>query len=215
MRAALATEGSLLTVSWAGRPKWFFHGMALGEPIGKSLLRAQNSRYYQGYGAGGVHVALMGDPTLTMRYLPSNGSITVASEPGKILVGWEDLPIDADGVVVYSRVGKVWIPLHEGVWVDDSWEMDAEQGQYEMAIRPARLETTPSGSYWNVGRLKPAQVFVEERKEDDGPGQSEPPTEEASKSCASMAGSHLELWGWMGLLAVIVRWRSKRYGESA
>src|SRR5690606_147611 len=59
LRAPLGS-GKALTTSWAGRPHWFYHHMALGEPIGYSTTLSQNNGYgglYEGqnWGTRQVH----------------------------------------------------------------------------------------------------------------------------------------------------------------
>ena len=70
MRSALATSTMGLTCSWAGRPHWYYHHMGLGEPIGYSARLTQNNGgLYQNQvnqNLRGVHIALMGDPTLRL-----------------------------------------------------------------------------------------------------------------------------------------------------
>ncbi|MBI3258725.1 MAG: T9SS type A sorting domain-containing protein [Ignavibacteriae bacterium] len=83
MRAVLASNGSALTCTWAGRPQWYYQHMGMGETIGYSTVITQNNyidyvyrvmynaQYPNGiiilpYGTRWVHNALMGDPTLRM-----------------------------------------------------------------------------------------------------------------------------------------------------
>ena len=70
LRAPL-TSSMALTSCWSGRPFWYVHHMAMGETIGFATKLTQNNTnddYDAGYAAGGVHIALMGDPTLRMTY---------------------------------------------------------------------------------------------------------------------------------------------------
>jgi hypothetical protein len=83
MRAVLASNGTALTCSWAGRPHTYYHHMGMGKTIGSSTVLSQNNstdyffmamyntQYPNGatmpsYGTRWVHQALMGDPTLRM-----------------------------------------------------------------------------------------------------------------------------------------------------
>lgn len=87
LRAAIASEPSVLTCVWAARPHWYFHHLLLGEPIGYSTLISQNNyttyipnyNYnVPGYPNGVIystgnkqpHAALMGDPTLRVYRAP-------------------------------------------------------------------------------------------------------------------------------------------------
>ena len=118
MRAVLASNGSALTCSWAGRPHWYYHTMGMGETIGYSTVLSQNNiggidgymyralynkQYPNGviiqpYGTRWVHNALMGDPTLRMNMKdgpvppkPSKlvRSITKDSSGIHVILNWE------------------------------------------------------------------------------------------------------------------------------
>ena len=71
MRSVLATPGVALTSCLGGRPHWFLHHMGLGEPIGYGTrLTMNNSTLYctqTNAFTRGVHIGLMGDPTLRMQ----------------------------------------------------------------------------------------------------------------------------------------------------
>ena len=73
LRASLA-NGKGLTCCWSGRPHWYFHGMALGETIGETLLYTQNRPSLTTSSNQQVHIALMGDPTLRMHVVAPAGS---------------------------------------------------------------------------------------------------------------------------------------------
>ncbi|MCB0702319.1 MAG: hypothetical protein R2863_04780 [Candidatus Kapaibacterium sp.] len=90
LRASLASEPSILTAAWVGHPHWFMHHMSIGYPIGYSTRLTQNndiyvplehfqtdttSKPYDPY-KNGVHVGLLGDPTLTMYPLDLENSVS-------------------------------------------------------------------------------------------------------------------------------------------
>ena len=73
LRSALASDGEILTSVWSGRPKWYFHQMGTGNPIGLSTLMSQNiwNGFYRVYpdalyGAGMVHPSFHGDVSLKL-----------------------------------------------------------------------------------------------------------------------------------------------------
>jgi hypothetical protein len=73
MRSALASEGEILTCAWSGRPKWYFHQMGTGNPIGLSTMNTQNNWngaqyiYPDGlYGGGLIHNTFLGDISLKL-----------------------------------------------------------------------------------------------------------------------------------------------------
>jgi hypothetical protein len=134
MRAILCSDPPALTACWAARPSWYFHHMALGVPIGFSHLISQNNWYdpsgrdylytankyviqqdpWKGYyytnqaAAGFVHMALMGDPTLTMNMgavkPPKNLSIFQSGYNIEIL--WEAPDQTVDGYDVFYSKNK-------------------------------------------------------------------------------------------------------------
>lgn len=71
-RAPMAGFDPCLALFWAGRPNWYLHEFAAGQPLGLSVKSTQNARFninpavdpsfYQRM----VHIALMGDPTLRL-----------------------------------------------------------------------------------------------------------------------------------------------------
>lgn len=69
MRASIASEGQTLTCNFGGRPFWIISDMANGATIGDAYHTTINNRReeFKGYGNyfySGVHVLLLGDPTL-------------------------------------------------------------------------------------------------------------------------------------------------------
>lgn len=107
MRIALARGA--LTCSWSGRPVWYLHPMAAGETIGDIALMVQNfspfvgqSVYVSSYGQGFVHVALLGDPTLRVRYgdLPAPRSLSLRQDGRNVHIEWLP-PENASDIVGY------------------------------------------------------------------------------------------------------------------
>lgn len=70
LRSIIASKPMALTSIWATRPFWTYFKLGLGETFGQALLSTQNNRSEYIYPSvvynGGVHIALMGDPTLSM-----------------------------------------------------------------------------------------------------------------------------------------------------
>jgi len=160
LRAPLCSGTPALTNCWAGRPNWFFHHMALGENIGYSALLAQNNdgSLYQptGYGNEYIHVALMGDLTLRTDYIkpPSHLVISSPIHDGAIL-NWIASPDPAViGYYVYradslygyfqllTATTLTGLSYHDTVGVN---------GLKYYLVRPVKLQSTPSGGYYNLG----------------------------------------------------------------
>lgn len=150
LRAPLAAETHGLVAVWAGRPHWFLHPMGLGETIGYCARLTQNNRgTYQPTGtfAGGVHVALMGDPTLRLHMVapPSEPKLeggkltwTASPDPGATYHVYHA----ADGKGPFTRLSETPIP--------GTSFASSRPGVY--MVRAVVLETGPSGSYVNASQ---------------------------------------------------------------
>ncbi len=158
LRAALGS-GTILACAWAGRPHWVVHPMGLGEHLGVCARLTQNNaggRYPPfNEGAGRVHIALMGDPTLRQYYVspPSNLVATVdlhAQAPHAVHLSWAS---SADGVLGYrvyraaTRSGPYTqltpSPVAGNAYTDAT--APGSSAHYQVSAE-ARL-TTPSGLY--------------------------------------------------------------------
>lgn len=172
MRSALASKGNLLSASWSGRPHWHYHHMGIGAPLGKAVKQTQNNAsippsqstlYKQGSFAGGVHVALMGDPTLTI-YPFKTPSQLVASvvKPtdsstqnfGNVRLNWSQ-STSAAGYYVYrydTSLGRYRVlnddPVEGTQYLDEEAKMDT----HAYMVRGVRLKTSPSGSYYQLSQ---------------------------------------------------------------
>ena len=157
LRAPLA-QGTMLTNCWSGRPHWMFHHMGLGENIGYSTLITQNnsSVYFASYGARFIHIALMGDPTLRNDVIaPATDLNLIAQGPHNVLT-WTASPDTVLGYYVYrkgpSSSGFTRLtpdPVTSTVLVDSCI---AVPGNYVYMVRPLKLRTSFSGTYFNLGQ---------------------------------------------------------------
>lgn len=167
LRSAIASKPSMLAAAWSGRPFWFFHHMALGEPIGYSTMITQNnSSLYQStgnQGLRGTHINLMGDPTLRMLYVAPPADLAVRSDvkeggKRKIKLSWRESNDDVLGYYVYrasdkpSGFVKISGELVDGVEFDDD---DAPLEQVFYMVRAVKYERSITGSYYNlsIGRI--------------------------------------------------------------
>ncbi len=158
LRAPLCANTPMLTNCWAGRPHWFFHHMALGETIGYSTLLSQNNdgTYLttNNYMTKGVHIALMGDPSLRQDYLKPVKNVNVtAVAGGGANIAWTASPDPAViGYYIYSaddRYGayKRRTSLVNVTTYNDSFGTDGTK--YYM-VRAVKVQNSPSGSYNNL-----------------------------------------------------------------
>ena len=170
LRAPLATTSYGLTCAWAGRPAWYVHHMAMGETIGYAARVTQNNSgtYFYGYGPS-VHVALMGDPTLRMHVVAPASNVAAAGGAGAATISWTASTDTVAGYHVYrgaSAAGPFTRVTPALVAAPPYVDTGVSGGTYAYLVRAVRLETTPSGSYWNASTGASATATV------TGPGAS-------------------------------------------
>jgi hypothetical protein len=171
LRAPLATSYGL-TCCWAGRPYWYFHPLGMGETFGYCAKLSQNvsgqgfftdasdkhiawiSDYIWSFSMSGVHVALMGDPTLRMQYLSAPPTAFSASVTGSntVRLFWTAPQQTVEGYNIYRAAStsgtfqKINTSLVTSTSFTDASPLN-DSNIY--AVRAARLTTTPSGSYYD------------------------------------------------------------------
>lgn len=157
LRSPLCANIPALTCAWAGRPHWNFHTMGLGLNIGYGTRTSQNnSALYPTiyYGGRFVHVALMGDLTLKQNVLAPPQSVSIASTTsgfGKI-INWNSSADTVLGYYVYrSDTELEGYELISNLIIGNSFtDSIGTDGMKHYLVRALRLETTPSGSYYNL-----------------------------------------------------------------
>ena len=169
LRASLAA-GSLATF-WGGIPKWYVHHMGLGKHIGYGARITQNNsnEYFNGnFNASyrGVHIALIGDPTLTMIPVKPVKNVKATSQNGKVTLTWSPSP-DATQYEIYriDTVNRTYIPVNTSgdcqTLIADTFFVDEcnwSSGDYIYGVLAATGTTTPSGMYVNRSLLTTAVV---------------------------------------------------------
>ncbi len=174
LRAAIASSPSILTSCWAGRPHWFFHHMSLGLPIGYSTRLTMNNynlykpyRYYfqgldshpsqEGRHKRGVHIALMGDPTLRMyvNEIPQLNSIEINSLGNQIKISWELHRDTSVKYIIYKADGMgkhfkklILSPMRINEFIDENPII----GEQIYLVKPVKLLKTNSGMVYYTGR---------------------------------------------------------------
>jgi hypothetical protein len=152
LRAPLASESYGLVSVWAGRPHWYLHSMALGETVGYCARLTQNNRgTYQPTGgfAGGVHVALMGDPTLRLHVVAPPSALRLAD--GKL--SWTASPEANATYHVYAAPdgNGPFTRLTEAPVRETNFAPPPGKGSVFM-IRAVKLESGASGTYVNASQ---------------------------------------------------------------
>lgn len=199
LRAPLGS-GHCLTVSWAGRPHWLYHHMGLGEIIGYSTLVSQNNwreGLYepQNYGTRGIHVALLGDPTLRMHPVIPPSNLFGTDTGSTMQLNWS--PSTDSGVVGYhiyrgSSPASKFIRLTGSPISETSFTDGAYNGSATYMVRAVKLETSGSGTYYN-----PSQgiFFPENGSGSEGPGTVLPvaPFSPGDLAASSVTASQISL----------------------
>jgi hypothetical protein len=160
LRAPLAAKGYALTNAWSDNPAWVFVHMGLGKEVGFSAKTSQNNdTYYNipGYiglpnSKRGVHMNLMGDPTLRMQVVAPVTNVTRSDGTGTTALTWSASPDANRGYNVYESTNGTDGPftLVTATPVTGTTYTDSSGGaQYTYMVRAVKLEVTPSGSYVN------------------------------------------------------------------
>lgn len=156
LRAPLATSHGLIN-AWAGRPHWHLYGLAVGETFGYGAKLTQNNtgQYITNLAYRGVHIALMGDPTLKMEYgvqRPVAMQVT-SSDQARVKVSWTKVAGNKDGYLVFkaSSVSGEFIqltptPITDTFLIDPQPYVDTNVYQVR-AVAEAGL---PLSSYLNT-----------------------------------------------------------------
>lgn len=112
---ATTLRGNSLVSLWVGRPNWQIHSMALGYPIGQSLVNTQNNNslnYNSGIASKGVHISLLGDPSLEAFPASAIDAVEVNYINGTATLEWS--PINENNLLayhIYELVDYSLIPI--------------------------------------------------------------------------------------------------------
>ena len=193
LRAAIFGEGGALTCVWAGRPSWYVHHMAFGESIGFSTKISQNNISVSGQNIGtyvpnivytqsgaqvvntgdrGVHIALMGDPTLKAysKPLPPASEFTATTVyPNKVLLTWKNqnnsYPLQLSRRRGNNPNYTVLQQLSPGTTTfTDSLKND---GTIVYRIQALRLDSSASGYFYQRGAIAQTSVTTTDVQNDE------------------------------------------------
>jgi F5/8 type C domain/Bacterial Ig-like domain len=158
LRAPLCSKTYTLTSCWAGMPQWFLHHMGIGHPIGYGTRLSQNNNTSAPYtpeqnsGVRGVHIALMGDPTLRMTYVKAPKNLNVTKTSGNAVLNWT---ASADAVLGYhvyraDAPGGPFSRRNAGVITSTSYtDTGAASANYSYMVKAIKLEQG-TGTYFNA-----------------------------------------------------------------
>lgn len=162
LRAPLAGRADSLGLVnvWAGRPHWHLYAMALGETVGYGVRVTQNNSdfttggYVVNNSARGIHIALMGDPTLRLHPVLPVTNLAATSGAEVPTLSWTasgDTGIEGYAVYRADAAAGPWSRL--GAALATSLSFTDRTGtpghSYTYMVRAVKLETSASGSYLN------------------------------------------------------------------
>lgn len=172
LRAPLAS-GLTLTNCWAGNPAWYFHDMALGQHIGASARRTLNSALPGDLpGPQLVHATLLGDPTLRMHPVLSASDLALSSVDTAVNLQWmPSTDLDIAGYYVYraDSLNGLYVRVSPDLITTLNYQdIPTNDGTYYYMLRAVKLETSGSGTYYNlspglIGAVN--YVFIVDTKE--------------------------------------------------
>jgi len=160
LRAVLAGPSYALTAAWSGRPHWFIHHMAMGAPIGFSARLTQNNAeggLYQNQmnnGAGQIHIALMGDPTLRMQVVAPPTDLSAIPIGSNLFLSWNPSPDSVLGYWIYASVlpNGPFTRLTDAPVTVTNYLCSASTPAINYMVRAIKLQTSASGSYYNLSQ---------------------------------------------------------------
>ncbi|HVM47369.1 MAG TPA: hypothetical protein VMU04_05045 [Candidatus Acidoferrum sp.] len=158
LRAVLASPSCGLACGWSGRPHWFLQHMGLGEPIGYGVRLTQNNGpdgLYQtqvNTGAGQIHIALMGDPTLRLYAVAPPAHLALVPTPDGVTLGWTASSDSVLGYHVYRAVGGSFRRLTSSPVTGTSYLDRSPEPGAEYMVRALKLQTSASGSYYDLSQ---------------------------------------------------------------
>ena len=157
LRAPLASNSSVLTNCWAGRPNWSFHAMGLGECIGFTAyaqIKTPGAYIPSNYGSNFIHNELLGDPTLKMYAYetPQNLVLTNANNTAVELSWSASSDLSVTGYYIYRTASLNnpftllnTIPVSSLSFTDNT----ALLGKNYYMVRAVKLQNTISSGTFN------------------------------------------------------------------
>jgi photosystem II stability/assembly factor-like uncharacterized protein len=168
-RATIANDGMTLATCWTGgSPRWYFHHMAMGESIGFSTMQSQNNTTIYDPGnvqnLGGIHMVLMGDPTLRMHMVFPVSNLIINQDANGLKLDWTastDSQILGYNVYRSDTITGDFIRLNTSPVAATSYSdltpSFTENNVY--MVRALKFEDSPSGTYQNMSTGIIAESF--------------------------------------------------------
>lgn len=164
LRAPLASKGWGLASVWAGRPYWMMHPCAHGAPLAEATIITQNT--WKIYNAAafqsGVHVALMGDPTLRMFIVDNIDQLDIiANCDASATLHWGSVSDLADSVIIERWDGSNWQHVSNVAATDTAANFKLGVGEHRLSTRFLKLMSSASGTWWQYGARRIDNVSID------------------------------------------------------
>ncbi len=153
LRAPLASKGWGLSSVWSGRPYWMMHPCAHGAPLADAALSTFNTwNVYNAAGfMGGVHVALMGDPSLRMFVVDNVHELDIIQKCKDLYIHTGDVADLTDSILVEIWQNGTWKSLNTAAGSDTLIPINVSHGVHTLSVRYLKLLKSASGSWWQYG----------------------------------------------------------------
>jgi hypothetical protein len=159
LRAAIATPSYGLVSIWSSLPHWYMHPMAMGETVGYATKLTQNNRgVYRNsvdLSLGEVHISMMGDPTLRAFPVAPPENLQLAAAADKVTLSWSPSSQEVNdyGVWYANSYDGPFERATRGSISGTSFTMPMPPaGHYVFMVRASTLQTTGSGSFYNLSQ---------------------------------------------------------------
>jgi len=158
LRAPLC-QGKILTNAWSGRPRWFFHHMAMGDNIGYSTIISQNNNGTYFTPVSGfqrmIHMALMGDPSLRNDIVSPVSNVVATRIGNDAHITWTaSTQTNVLGYNIYMKndTNTSYIKINPTTISGTSYTHQClvYPGIYKYMVRALVLEQSNGGSYFNM-----------------------------------------------------------------
>ncbi len=158
LRAPLASNGTTLATMWTGRvPFWYFHHMGLGETIGYGTMVSQNNLSTYDLGsvptARAIHIALMGDPSLRQHIVEPVTNVSAVQNITAADITWSASSEANSGYHIYraNTINGNFVRINSSPVLQTNFtDANPISGNNVYMVRALKLETVPSGTYYNM-----------------------------------------------------------------
>jgi hypothetical protein len=160
IRGILAQRGQTLTATWARHDERTLQHLGAGETMGEAHRLSQaNALNYTASITDETYFALLGDPTLRMLVVAPPQQLLATASGAQTALNWTaSADVSEAGFKGYRIYKRPTGSNGAFAFVDETNAGDTDftdsetPGTYEYMVRAVKLESTPSGSYYNMSQ---------------------------------------------------------------